>query len=133
MLATFSFDLSFYISAVLSLVIHSGVSPSRQALRCYTRFLWKLVKFISQYPWTPFGPGAFQFGIFLNMFFSFSREICTRAYLFFRFIFFLISRNQVAPLLCSTSWPQIFVQNVFSSCASGITISSPSSLPSILL
>ena len=124
LLASFLFDFSFCISTVLPLVIHRGVFPSRQALRCYTRFLYKLVKkFFSQNPWTPSGPGAF----------SFSYEICARASLFFLFISFLISFNQVASLLCSTSWPQIAVQNIFASCALGITIFCPSSLLSICL
>ena len=110
LLASFSFDLSIYISTVLPLVIHSGVSPSRQALRCHTRVLCKLVTFFSQNPWTLSGLGAFQFGIFFNIF-------------YIPFIFFLISLSQVASL-CFTSWPQISVQNVFASCALGITISS---------
>ena len=133
LLASFPFDLSFCIIPVLPLVIHHGVSRSRQALRCHTRFLCKLVKLFSQNPWTPPGPGTFQFGIFCNIFFSFSCEICTHACLFYPFISFLISLNQVASSLCSTSWPQISAQNVFASCASGITIASFSSLPSIYL
>ena len=116
-----------------SLVIQRGVPPYRQALKCHTRFLCKLVKFFSQNPWIPSGPGAFQFGIFFNTFFSFSCEICTRVCWFFPFIPFLIYLNQVASLLCSTSWPQISVQNDFASCTSGITISSPSSLSLICL
>ena len=129
LLGSFPFDLSFCINTALPLVIHHGVSPFRQSLRCHTRFLCKLVKFFSQNPWTPPIPGAFRFGIF----FSFSCKIFTRAYVIFPFIFFLISLNQVASLSCSISWPQIPVQNVFASCESGITISSPNSLPSISL
>ena len=102
-LASFPFDLSFCISTILPLVIHRGISPSRQALSCHARFLCKLQKFFSRNPFTPSGQGAFQFGIFFNIFFSFSCEICTRACLFFSFISFLISLNQVASLLCSTS------------------------------
>ena len=128
MLVLFHFDLSFCVSTVVLLVIHYGVSPFRQALRYHTRFLCKLVKFISQKPWTPFGPGAFQLRISFNIFFSFCYKICTSACLFFSFISFLISLNNVAYLLCSTSWPQISEQNVFASCASGITISFLSSL-----
>ena len=112
-LASFLFDLSFCISTVLPLVIHRGVFPSRQALRCHTRFFYKLVKFFSQNPWTPSGPGAFKFGILFSIFLSFSYEICARSSLFFLFISFLISFNQVTSLLCSTSWPQIPVQNIF--------------------
>ena len=133
LLASFPFDLSFCISTVLPLVIYRADSPSRQALRCHTRSLCKLIKFFSQNPWIPSGPGTFQFRIFFNIFFSFSCVICTLACLFFPLISFLFSLNQVAFLLCSTSWPQISVQNVFPSCASGITISSPSLLPSICL
>ena len=131
MLTSLPFDLSFCMRTVLPLLIHSGVSCSRQALKCHARFLSKLIKFFSQNPWRPSGPGAFQFRIFFNIFFSFSCKICTLPCLFFTFIYFLISHNQVASLLCSTSWPQIFVQNIFASCAWGITICSPSSLPSL--
>ena len=98
-------------------------------MRCHTRLLCKLVKFFSQNSWTPSGSGAFQFGILFNIFFSFSCKICSRACLFFPFISFLISLNQVATFLCSTSWPQISIQNIFASCAPGITISSFSSPP----
>ena len=110
LLGSFPSDLSFCINTVLPLVIHHGVSPFRQSLRCHTRFLCKLVKFFSQNPWTPPIPGAFRFGIFFNIFFSFSCEICARAYVIFPFIFFLISLNQVASLSCSISWPQISVK-----------------------
>ena len=128
MLARFLFDLSFCISTVFPLVIHRDVSPSRQALRCHTRFSCKLVKFFSQNPWTPSGPGTFQFGIFFNIIFSFSCKICTCPCLFFPFISFLISLHHVASVLCSTSWLQISVQNIFASFQSRIIISSASSI-----
>ena len=50
---------------------YCGISPSRQALKHNTRFLCKLLKFSSQNPWAPSGPGAFQFRMFFNIFFSF--------------------------------------------------------------
>ena len=133
LLSSFPFDLSFCISTVFSLVIHCGFSASRQALRCHTSFLCKPVKFFNQNPQTPSRPRAFQFGIFFNIIFSFPSKICTCASLFFLSIYFLISLNYAESLLCFISGPQISVQNVFASCASGITISSPSSLPSICL
>ena len=76
LLVSFPFELSFCISIVLPLVIQRGVSSSRQALRCHTMFICNLVKLFSQNPWTPYGPGAFSFGSFFNIFFSFSRKIC---------------------------------------------------------
>ena len=45
MLSSFPFNLLFCISTVLPLIIHHGVSLSRQALRCQTRFLCKLVNY----------------------------------------------------------------------------------------
>ena len=93
--------------------------------------LCMLLKFFTQNSRTPSDPGSFQFAIFFNIF-SFFCEICTCACSFFPSVSVLYSLNQVASL-CSTSWPQIYVHNVFASCASGITISSPSSPCSLLL
>ena len=83
LLTSFPFDLSCCIAIVLPLVIHFGAFPSKQALSYYTKFLCNLLKFFSLNPWTPSGPGAFQFGILFNIFFSLSWEVCTFTCLFF--------------------------------------------------
>ena len=92
MLASFHFDLSFCISNVLPLFIHHHISPSRLALRCQGFYVcWQniLARTIC--------PGAFQFGIFFNIFFRFSCEICNHACLFFPVIYFITSAPNICP------------------------------------
>ena len=84
----------------------------RQAFRCHTRSFCKLVKLFSQNPWTPSGLGAFQFGIFFNILFSFSCEICPRTYLFSIHIVLNFSLATLhpyyVPLLCPKYLSKMF-------------------------
>ena len=70
------FSFYFCIKTVLLLVIQIGKFPfSKHFCKFLLRPSWILLKFFNQEPWTQSGPGAFQFGIFLNIFLSFSGAI----------------------------------------------------------
>ena len=99
--------MSFMMSTVLASVIHVGTLPcTKHFCSCWAILSWRLLKFFSQYPCTWSGPGAFQFGTFLNCFFTFFTSIwnpsccCT----FFNSSF--TSANHSACLLCLPGWSQ---------------------------
>ena len=108
-------------------IIHSSISssPINILFFCAEKRLFRLWRFLIQYPWTLSLPGTFQFCIFLHGFLIFSSLVLTLSLGRLSFTLSLSlslfrSFNHSASLLCFFLTPQILLQNFVHSSAFGI-------------
>ena len=108
------------ISVVLSIFIHYGtLFCCRQSSSCLAILPVRGAKFLSQCPWTPSAPGAFQLDVLFNWTRMFYGVIEIDALLSTFPSCSLSCDNQSASLLCSLVSPHILLQNVTLSLAPG--------------
>ena len=103
---------SFCMSTVLPVVSHDGMQlgSSRIFWSCCASLSCRLVRRLSQYPWTWSGPRDFQFAIFLDLFLMSSLVII--------FVLFGLERRSIPSV-----FPHMLFQNLRVSCLSGISAS----------
>ena len=108
------------ISFVFPIFIHRGaLFCCRQLSSCLAILPVRDVKFLSQYPWTPSGPGAFQLDVLFNWTRMFCGVIEIDAWLSTSPSCSSSCNNQSTSLLCHLVSPHTLLQNVTRSLAPG--------------
>ena len=113
LLTTPSFLLSFIINTVLPFVIHEGIiAVFKQACKCFASRSCKSVILLNQNPFTPSGPGAFQFDIPETRFWMFTTVILISSCFSTSANSCFIFCNHLASWLWLDGTLQIFLQNL---------------------